>query len=812
MTDKPFFVATVDMFQINDNIYDVADIDDILVSPDDDTVGYAESDIETVYDLTWGAVPWGSLSMDVEATENTGTLYLSDDGYTTKSTDAGGVVVYPPKIAASFGIDRQVPLPPGDGAGSWAFGALEIIDTDDVVSSLLRSWNIDAQNVTISRGVKTYEAFQGYRSNRQTKGWYIDVGGVLQEAAAGTVRWDYSTGTRTLLNEAASTNQIANPRAEGGVAGTPGTAPTGWTLAVAASGLTRSVVAVGTDAGIPYIDIRLAGTASAASTYNFIFVSATAVAASVGQTWTTAAYVKLQAGSTTGCACTINLLEAGGTTTPSTSQSFTPTSAALYTQRRSVSRTITVANTTHIRSRVQIVSTNGAAIDITLRIGAPQMEQAAAISSVILPAVSTPAVTSRDMERLYTARNIWTSPALAELVPVFTGIAGTWTATDIGVTIPIRDISYWLDRPIQSSQYGGTGTYDGTADMAGLPKPKLRGKAYNLAPVLIDPTNRIYQYNDAAGTVVALYERGSAGITFQSNTTDLYTGTTTAGQYRTDNSRGLFQLGSDPVGQITVTATGQFPTAGNKTVLADIARYLLTEDAATPSAFVDTSDFATAATDYPYDGGVYISPESEITARQAVAYVLSAFAAKLIVGRDGAARCLALRASSLSGTPTASLGPHNTISVKTASLPSSLSPPPFRIRAGYQHNYTVQTDTSELATASHREFVSKPDRYATALSTAIQAAYRRPNDLPPFGGGLDDGGDAQDVADAMEALWCADRGLYTVTVPTEIGLGLDLGETILLTWPTAFLRLGQRGLIVQEQFRSQENITFLVLI
>lgn len=789
MTDKPFFVATVDMFR-------------------------APGDAQT-YEQTWGAVPWGSLSMDIEATEDTGTLYLSDDGYTTKSTDAGGVVVYPPKISASIGIDRQVPLPPGDGAGSWAFGALEISDNDDVVSSLLRSWNIDAQNVTISRGMKTYEAFDGYRSNRQTKGWYVDVDGVLQEAAAATVRWDYSTGTRTLLNEAASTNSIPNPRAEGGVTGSPGTQPTGWSISASGSGITRTIVAIGTADGIPYIDFKLAGTASSGATFQVIFMTTTTIAATVGETWTASIYRKLIAGGYTGVTTSLNVIETGGSSTPSTSQAFTATSADLYTQRTTVTRTITTANNTHIRSRVLFAVTNGATIDITLRIGAPQLEEAAAATSVILPPVSTPGASTRDMERLYTARNIWTSPALADLDTVFTGLAGTWTATDTGVTIPLRDVSYWLDRPIQSTQYGGSGTYDGTADMAGLPLPMLRGKAYNVAPVLIDPTNLIYQYNDADGTVVALYERGAtgaSGIVFQANTTDLYTGTTTAGQYRTDNSRGLFQLGSPPVGQITVTATGQFPIAGNKTVLADIAQYLLTEDAAVPAGFVDTSNFTTAATDYAYDGGIYIAPESGMTARQAVAYVLASYGAKLIAGRNGQAKSLALRAASLTATPTVSLGQHNTIAVRTANLPSSLSPPPFRIRAGYQHNYTIQTDISELATDTHREFVAKPDRYAITSSATILAAYRRPNDLPPFGGGLDAEADAQDVADDIAALWCADRGLYNVTVPMEIGLTLDIGNTVFLTWPTAFLRLGQRGIIVQEQFRSQENITFQVLI
>jgi hypothetical protein len=787
MTTKPFFVATIDMFQ---------------------AAGETQA-----YEFAMGATPMGLFSTTVEPLEQTGTLYVSDDGYTTKSTDAGGVRAYMPKIAASFAIDRQVPLAPGDGAGSWAFGAIELTDPDNEISSLLRAWNIDAQNVTISRGVKTFEDFQGYRSARQTKGWYIDVNGNLTEAAIATVRWDYSTGTRTLLNEAAGMNYIPNPRAEGAAAGTPGTVPTGWAINTTVGPLVRSIVGIGLENGIPYIDIRWAGTTVGAISADVLPISTTTVAAAVGQTWTHSSYVKLVGGTLTGLVFSrAAIFERGGSSQPSTVLTYTATTAAFAAQRKTFSRTFTVSNTAFAQTIHQFSFAATTTIDVTFRVGGIQFEKASAATSLILPPVGTPAASTRDMERLYTARRIWTSPALDGLSTVFTGIAGTWTATDAGVTVPVRDISYWLDRPILTTQYGGTGTYEGTADMAGQFKPKLRGKAYNIAPVLIDPTNRIYQYNNGAGTVVALYERGSTSITFQANTTDLYTGSTTAGQYRTDNSRGLFQLGSTPVGQITITATGQFPTAGNKTVLADIARYLITEDAAVPSALVDTADFATAATDYPYGGGIYIGPDSGVSARDAVAWCLMSFGAKLITGRNGKARCLALRAASLTTTPTAAIGEYNAISVRPANLPAALSPPPYRIRTSYQHNYTTQTDLSSSATATLREFVSKPDRYAAASSTTILAAYRRPNDLPPFGGGLDTLANAQTVADAIAALWCADRSLYTVTVPVEIGLSLDIGNTILLTWPTAFLRLGQRGVIVQEQFRSQEVITFMVLV
>lgn len=787
MVTRPFFAVTVGLFQV---------------------AGGTQT-----YEFAHGATPRGWWSTTFEPLEANGTLYASDDGYTTKSTDAGGVVVYPPIITDLFSIDRQMPLAPGDGAGSFAFGVMRFSDRDGTISALMRSWSIDAQTITVKIGWKSYEDFEGYRSMRSTKGWYFDIDMVMQEAAAYAVRWDYSTGTRTLLNETASTNAVPNPRAEGGTTGSPGSSPTGWSLANPGSGLTRTIVGFGTDNGIPYVDTRLSGTASGAITAQNFFVSTSAIAASVGQTWTASAFVKLQAGSLTGVTgVQIRISEIGGESTMVSSQSFTPTSASLASQRRSVTRTLIVSGTTNIRMAVTAMISNGATVDFTLRLGAPQAEQRSSASSVILPPSGSPAASSRDDERLYTARRIWTSPALASLSTMFTGLAGGWTASEDGVTVPINDASYWLDRPAQATTYSGGGTYEGVAALATQRKPKMRGATYNVTPILIDPTNLIYQYNDGPGTIQALYERGAEVITFESDTTNLYSGSTTSGKYRTDNSRALFQLGAAPQGQITIDATGQFPTAGSQTTLAAIARYLLTEDAAVPSAFVDTSVFTTMASSYPYAGGIYIAPETNITARQAVAAVLSSFGAKLIAGRDGKLKPVVISSSSFTSTPAVALGTHNIVSINAIPLPEALSPPPYRVRVAYQTNYTVQTDVSASATAAHREFVARAERYAGAVSSTIQASYRRPNDLPPFGGLLSSQTDAQAVADAMLAVWAAPRRMFAITIPLDVALTLDIGTIVQIVYPFDILRFGATGIVVQEQFRTGDATTIAVLI
>jgi hypothetical protein len=62
-----------------------------------------------------------------------------------------------------------------------------------------------------------------------------------------------------LLVEPARTNGVRNPRAEGAVAGNPGTAPTNWAIG-GANGIAAQIVGTGTENGMPYVAVRFTGT------------------------------------------------------------------------------------------------------------------------------------------------------------------------------------------------------------------------------------------------------------------------------------------------------------------------------------------------------------------------------------------------------------------------------------------------------------------------------------------------------------------------------------------------------------------------
>lgn len=181
---------------------------------------------------------------------------------------------------------------------------------------------------------------------------------------------------RGLLCEEGRTNQIRNNAMQGAVVGTPGTAPTNWSF-INASGLTFSLVEIGVQGGVDFVVVRLQGTANAGSSAQLAFEAATGVAALQNETRTLSAFVELVAGSMSGIA-SMRLRQqpraAGGATQGSTIDGtlFDPTSSFV---RQTFTATLPAdALIAAVQPLIAFTPTNGAAVDITLRIGMPQLE------------------------------------------------------------------------------------------------------------------------------------------------------------------------------------------------------------------------------------------------------------------------------------------------------------------------------------------------------------------------------------------------------------------------------------------------------
>ena len=224
---------------------------------------------------------------------------------------------------------------------------------------------------------------------RSSSATYFDSTGTLKTATTNTPRFDYNPSTLAalgLLIEEARTNSLRNNSMAGAAAGTPGTAPTYWVMPGSINGLTQQIVGTGTENGITYIDIRYSGTTNTSGSHGISFEAANQIAAASGQTWTRSAWFKIAAGSTANLNALNHNTQGRNAANTAFTETFATDIAPSLTgtlKRFSTASTLADPNTAFARSQIQYFYNSGVAIDLTLRIGLPQFEQGAFVTSVI---------------------------------------------------------------------------------------------------------------------------------------------------------------------------------------------------------------------------------------------------------------------------------------------------------------------------------------------------------------------------------------------------------------------------------------------
>lgn len=205
-----------------------------------------------------------------------------------------------------------------------------------------------------------------------------NVNGTLVSSANDNARFEHSTSTRRV-------NWIRNNAMAGAVAGTPGTMPTNWTDGIAAVGLNRQVVAVGTTGGNPYIDIRYYGTVTAANTCTLQFDTFFVVPPNTPVTGSV--YLGLVAGSLVGSVVNGNsgiLLRWDATDTYGGANTYYSAPLALTAATPRYTHTPTLLPSARDRGYFGIAFTPVVgAVDFTLRVLLPQAELGSTATSPI---------------------------------------------------------------------------------------------------------------------------------------------------------------------------------------------------------------------------------------------------------------------------------------------------------------------------------------------------------------------------------------------------------------------------------------------
>lgn len=294
---------------------------------------------------------------------------------------------------------------------------------------------LDFQNMTTMDSRVTF--------TRASNATYFDGSGILRTAGNNVPRFDVNPTTLEplgLLIEEQRTNSIRNNTMQGAVAGTPGTAPTNWTMVPTLSGLTREIVSIGVENGINYIDVKWSGTTSVAVSSAILAQAeqSSAVSSSVGQSWSGSWYLRLVNGSFTGLSSLrIQITERNSASAFLDGQSSSILSSVnsngLATQRYTISRTLTSPSVAQLGCEVRLSIPISTAVDFTLRIGLPQLEQGAFATSVI-PTTTVAATRNADAASM-TGTNFssWYSASEGTLYVDYinsTTVTGSLFATD----------------------------------------------------------------------------------------------------------------------------------------------------------------------------------------------------------------------------------------------------------------------------------------------------------------------------------------------------------------------------------------------
>jgi hypothetical protein len=344
-------------------------------------------------------------------------------------------------IGLGVGVNRRRFA--GGFAGSYSSrviadgGTIEALDCVAAASSLLQS----ASLLIIPSGYKAGVAYAELPSNsngdltwsRNSVANRTQSNGNIESVAANVPRLSYMYGScPALLLEPQRTNSLRNSTMQG-ASTSPSTLPTNWTTTTA--GLTQTVVGVGTENGLPYIDVKFSGTAIATSS-QIRFEILTQILASNGQTWTSSFWIKEIAAPSPANSLANIIQERDSLGANLTTSTQTITISSTLT-RNIFTRTNTNASTARINNAINAFVTIGNTYDFTVRIAAPQLELGAYATTWIN---TTNAAATRLVDS-FTRNNIYTNGLIS-------ASGGTWYVE------MINNISYTRDAAAQGIGIG----------------------------------------------------------------------------------------------------------------------------------------------------------------------------------------------------------------------------------------------------------------------------------------------------------------------------------------------------------------------
>lgn len=318
-------------------------------------------------------------------------------------------------IAQQYGLGAA---PVWADEGGWGDGT--VVNTSPLQEAYAAVWALQYASCGVQRALwYQYDTTWG----EQWTGSALTPGGQAFFTTQGMLNGATFTAPVARIS---GTNQVRNPSAAGAVAGTPGTLPTDWTSFEpdVAHGITTTIVSTGTEAGIPYLDLQVAGTATSGA-QGSTQINFDTIGASLGQQWTPCVYARLVAGSNTNVVVNTEFQELDSSSSFLTSDGifqFYPLSTTLNLDQVCFSAVTQKSDVAFVTPLVGFTYTVGQSFSITLRLGLPSMDTGSLWSATFTKAAAFQGEAIWDAAGGPTS---WTAPAWCSFV---TNYAGTKTA------------------------------------------------------------------------------------------------------------------------------------------------------------------------------------------------------------------------------------------------------------------------------------------------------------------------------------------------------------------------------------------------
>lgn len=345
------------------------------------------------------------------------------------------------------------------------------------------------------------------------------------------------------------------------------------------------------------------------------------------------------------------------------------------------------------------------------------------------------------------------------------------------------------DRLIVPDTYAGTNSggvgLEGTAnDIKGAGRPRVFGKLRAIRPAFVNTSINAFQLSAGPVASVDQVQDGGSVITAGSVYTtlaDLQVTAPSGGTVRAflgNAADGSFiRTGSDPVRILTADVT-EGATSADRTPAGIMRRILLS--AGLPAGDVEgVADVDSVA---GWTAGYYVPPGGNVTARAALDAMAQSVHGYWVGTRSGAIRLGVLRAPE--GIPRLVVEDWAILEDGSAIeriVTEGEGLPFWRVTVRYQRVWTPQTrdqlagiakTTQEYLTQEWRATAPREDASILSLNPLARELTVDAH--------LDAEADAIALRDALWTLYSVQRDTFTVAVPSEIAIGVDLADVVQL--------------------------------